>query len=511
MSPRAMGRVAAVLIVAFWATMTWKLLRREVFLPRLDMARLRVPAALPGGAADRFQEDWNGIYYDDVKVGVIHSTITRTSDAGYTIRSDARIALRLLDRDFSVQFNGMAMVGAGGVPEQMMFEVQAGPAKLEVRGRRHGDQLDLEVVSAGRIVHKAIPITDALTLSNAVTPALYWPQLEAGTTYTLDVLDPLSLSTRPAKVHVSGREKLAFGGGMVETTVLEFDYDGLTFTTWVSDSGVVLRQESELGWYLVRETEEEAKRGFATGEELQRVINDFATIYSTRRFADSQALVYLRARLGGVPIAGLQLNGAHQRLVDDQEGIIEVVRRQPAAADALPLPIRDAAFAAYLEPQLFVQSDDPAIVATARAIVGTETNSWRAAQKLGDWVYATLEKDLLAGIPSAVEILELKRGDCNEHTTLFTALARASGIPTRFTVGVVYNRGRYYYHAWPEVYVGQWVAMDPTFGQDTADATHIKLLEGDLTQQSRLATVMGRLEIEVLADSEQPHWGQADS
>ena len=64
------------------------------------------------------------------------------------------------------------------------------------------------------------------------------------------------------------------------------------------------------------------------------------------------------------------------------------------------------------------------------------------------------------------------------------ALARASGIRAREVKGLVYaSYGQggpgLYWHAWPEVKVGDaWVAMDPTFGQDVADATHVALGRG---------------------------------
>ncbi len=47
-------------------------------------------------------------------------------------------------------------------------------------------------------------------------------------------------------------------------------------------------------------------------------------------------------------------------------------------------------------------------------------------------------------IPNALEVLESKKGDCNEHTVLFNALARAAGIPAKTAVGVVYLRGAFF-------------------------------------------------------------------
>jgi len=32
----------------------------------------------------------------------------------------------------------------------------------------------------------------------------------------------------------------------------------------------------------------------------------------------------------------------------------------------------------------------------------------------------------------------------------------------------------FYYNMWTEVYVGEWVALDPTFDESRVDAAHIK-------------------------------------
>ncbi len=106
----------------------------------------------------------------------------------------------------------------------------------------------------------------------------------------------------------------------------------------------------------------------------------------------------------------------------------------------------------------------------------------------------------MISIPSALEVLEQRRGDCNEHTVLFTALARAAGLPTRIAIGIVWSDELegFYYHAWPEVHLGDWIWMDPTLGQPVADATHIKLLNGGIASWPSLLPYLGRLEVEVL-------------
>ena len=101
-------------------------------------------------------------------------------------------------------------------------------------------------------------------------------------------------------------------------------------------------------------------------------------------------------------------------------------------------------------------------------------------------------------LPSAVDVLEYLRGDCNEHTILAVALARAAGLPARVCAGIVYIDGTFGYHAWPVVWVGEWVEMDPTFGQYVADATHIILATGSLEAQYVINSAIGRLSVREL-------------
>ena len=117
---------------------------------------------------------------------------------------------------------------------------------------------------------------------------------------------------------------------------------------------------------------------------------------------------------------------------------------------------------------------------------------------MNDWVYTVIDKKPVVSIPSALEVLKQREGDCNEHTALFTALARAAGIPTRMAAGIVYLEDGFYYHAWPEVWLGAWTAIDPTFGQFPADATHIRFVTGNLDRQSDIIKLVGKLKVEVL-------------
>jgi transglutaminase-like putative cysteine protease len=208
---------------------------------------------------------------------------------------------------------------------------------------------------------------------------------------------------------------------------------------------------------------------------------------------ESSKVTYLRARLKGVSLQGFQLDNDRQTLTGD---VIEIRKKDFSAAYRLPYSGKE--LAEYLLPNALIQSDDKKIVNQAAKILSKEKNAHEAAKKLNEWVYAALTKKPVVSIPSALDVLERREGDCNEHTALYTALARASGIPTRMAAGIVYMENGFYYHAWPEVWVGRWMPVDPTFNQFPADATHIRFATGNLDRQTDIVKLVGKLKVEVL-------------
>jgi transglutaminase-like putative cysteine protease len=192
------------------------------------------------------------------------------------------------------------------------------------------------------------------------------------------------------------------------------------------------------------------------------------------------------------------------RLIRNGRDTLELVQAAALQAHAAPyrLPARDTALARWLAPEPLIQVRDPRIAAQARRIMDRERAPARVAELLTHWVHKTIQRTApLPGgviVPSAVRVLENPRGDCNEAATLFVALARAAGLPARTISGLIYLNGRFYYHAWAEIYLNDWIAVDPTFDQYPADAAHLRVAPGGLARQIELVPLIGRLKLEVL-------------
>jgi transglutaminase-like putative cysteine protease len=203
-----------------------------------------------------------------------------------------------------------------------------------------------------------------------------------------------------------------------------------------------------------------------------------------------------RAVITGADWTGLDLTAGRQ----ERAGDTLIVRRETEAAltAAYTLPARDSRFAPWLGPQPLIQSGHPAVRTAAHDIVGGEFDPTRAAERITHWVAARVRKEAKVGLPNAVRVLAQRRGDCNELTVLYVALARAIGLPARSVAGLLDVGGRFYYHAWPEVYLGGWVAVDPLLNQFPADAAHLRFVVGGLARHAQLIRFVGRLKLEVL-------------
>jgi transglutaminase-like putative cysteine protease len=108
----------------------------------------------------------------------------------------------------------------------------------------------------------------------------------------------------------------------------------------------------------------------------------------------------------------------------------------------------------FLQSSRFIRSDDSSVVEKAGEIVGGEKDPIRAARLINRWVHDNLKKVPTPAVPDAVAVLESKQGDCNEHAILAAALARAVGLPTRVTVGLVHTEDGFCYHAWVDYWTG---------------------------------------------------------
>ncbi len=179
-------------------------------------------------------------------------------------------------------------------------------------------------------------------------------------------------------------------------------------------------------------------------------------------------------------------------------GLVEASLRAAApTAKRKVRPLLDPNGGANLKSSIIVESDDPQIRAQSEKILEGEKDAYTATKKIVRWVNLNMTKDYGASADRATDVLRQMRGDCTEHALLAISLLRAAGIPARRVDGVVYMVNddqvpALYWHEWVEAYVGEWTQLDPTFGQDVADATHFAVGEEG---NAEITPLIGQLKV----------------
>lgn len=480
-------RALNIAIVLFWVLMNILLLRRQLWAPPLPIP-LQTVAAITES-----MEEWWGIYYQGEKIGYAAQKITPDT-RGYLVKSSSVLRLNLLGKTQNVKTRLEMLAAADWALREFDFELNSNGVQFKARGNYSERKLRLDIDSGGQRTKNDIPLGQPPYLPAGLKPYIVTQNLEPGKEHLFPVFDPSTLSQQVTRVTVEGREQIKIEGRMETAIRIRQRFKGMSVVSWVDGKGRTLKEETPTGFSLVRQRPEEAKILTDTTSISLDLIQQ-ASIPLETPILDLGQKNFLKLELSGFDPSQFILDGGRQRLNGD---ILEIRREDLTEIRSYTIPLQDKRFASYLQPTPFLQSDHPQIRALVQRVLGGETDALKAVMRIRKWVYEGLAKEPTVSIPNALEVLQTKKGDCNEHTVLFNAMARAVGVPAKTVVGVTYLRGAFYYHAWSEVWLGQWISVDSVLNQFPADVTHIKFLEGEIDRQIDIIQLIGKLKIKVI-------------
>ena len=493
-------RILRIGIVAFWAVMALWLIRYEAFPDAFTNAAVGYRALFREGLL--VKDTWMKIVFRGAPIGYSYTRVDlheRDPIEYCTVHNRSLLNLKIMGQGQRVQVNASASLDNTYRMQRFSFLMASRGYSLRLEGRRAGGQtFEVLVQTAAGRQKVRVEVPDDAVLYSPMTE-MAMRNLKPGDSMSVKTLDPTTLTIVNVIVSALRTEPVPERADKSEATVLSVNYRGMEVLTWISPEGDMLRQETPFGWTMIACGPEEA---LAAEKQASGGPEDILTAMAvpvTGTIPTPRACRRLRARLYGATLGEFALDGSRQHVESrTPTNVILALSAESWPAEDESDGATPADLAPYLQPSTYIQSSHPDIVRQAQAITAGITNPAAAARAIHDWVEANVEKDPAVSIPSAVDVLRERRGDCNEHTYLFVALARAAGIPSRVTVGLTFARGAFYYHAWPAVHVSRWVEMDPTLGQPIVDATHIALLTGELADQLKLAPVFGRLRIDIL-------------
>jgi transglutaminase-like putative cysteine protease len=498
--PRSLTRPVSVLFVVAWVASMAVLVNRSYL--QASATNLATDLARYGSNAQ-----WRGVYYRGEKIGFTVSQTVPTGD-GFELQEDGRLQMSLLGASTAAALHTAARVDSNFALRSFDFSLNPGTGAVVVRGRVEPiagagtrARLVIAITSAGRTRTETRELDAIPVLSQNFSRLLASGRLTAGSRQQWTIFDPATLRNQPVTVDIGNREIVRNAGERpMPAFRVEMAYQGLHTTSWITDTGDVVREESPLGLITVRESVDRAQTLSVPGRVQTDLLQAAAVVPAMRQRIDEPRDVRrLRLELDGADLTNADLQGAGQTV---RGSTIELTDAQTLEAGPADVDADE-----YLKPEPLIESDAPEIRAEAEKAIAGAAGTRARAEKLTRYVNALLDKKPTVSLPSALEVLRTKVGDCNEHTALYVAMARSIGIPARIAVGLTYVRGisgAFYYHAWPEVYIdegsgrGLWLPVDPTLNEFPADATHVRLARGGLDKQASILPLIGRIKMKVL-------------
>lgn len=447
------------------------------------------PEATAPAVSDR--ETWMNAFQGDRKIGFGHTFFSVGPD-GYSLEETLSLRINTLGMVQDLDIQTRAGLRPDYSLHSIRFEMRSGKFRFVVEGIVTDEALRLALNIGGQERTVKIPLPDDPFLLAGLVNAARGCGIEPGESRVYSTFNPASMSMEPVEIEHQGTETITIAGKPRDASKFAIRFAGMEEFAWVDDNGDVLRESGILGIRMEKTTRADALFGLPV--ESSDDLTLAAAVPSNRVLENPESFQRLVVRITGVDPDPAKMGGGRQSLSDD----VLTIRKEsladlPAGSDA-----KENAPAEFLAPSPFIQSDHPRIRAAAAEIVGDSDGLLEKARKLFQWTYQNIEKRPVLSMSDAVSTLENGMGDCNEHAMLLAALARAAGVPARVASGLVYQEGRFYYHAWNLLYVGNWVATDAALGQFPADATHIRFALGEQGEQMALMGMVGKIRIEVL-------------
>lgn len=469
-----------IMIVVVTSLLFAHVLLRDYFVESLQVYEQEV-------VARSSEESFQGIYFRGQHIGYVRNMLAVQDDLTIQLAQEAFLNLNILGETHAVRMKGTARLTKKFLLQSFTFHIEAPFYTSTVVGDVQGSDILLRISTGKDEIHDRIHLESPPFFSTNRRAYLLNDEMQPGQKVKVPYFDPISLTGQNTVVEYKGRAKTLINDRVYNLHLFEEVFSGVRVKSWLNDKGDVVKEESPAGFVFLAEPEFKAKRvGTSSGELLAAV-----SIPLAQKITGLEELHSLRLRLGVPEPELFSLDGDRQSF-DGQMVIITREQIDPKADFCVDK-------ARFLEASSYVQAHHAKMRAVVESLLTEKMTAFEKVRRLAGWVYTTVEKRPVLGIPDALTVLATGKGDCNEHAALFAALARTAGIPTRIAAGVTYHEGAFYYHAWNEICLGDtWISLDTTKNQLPADVGHLKFIEGEVAEQVKIGALLGQLKISLV-------------
>ena len=458
-----------------------------------------VALATPFGKIDAppLSERWFGIYVNSERVGFYRQRIDKAED-GYRIDGSGSVRMKVMSFSKEASMREIYLVSKNLALRSFDVEQTINGSSSHLGGKVSGSAIHIKSDINGKVTDKMIkfkgdvypgPALNLYPLMRVVTP---------GTSYKVQAFDPEELKIKDVQITVMGLDKTAEGQPALK--LRNNLYPFVNNDIWVDGEGNTLEESVREGLVITKMEQPKVLSAFISDWALAKkdLIYDFSLVRVQPPIKDPKKLTGLTVEISNWNDALPLLQEGGQQV--EKRGNGKVLFKTGSLIQVSSESKVQKPSDAHLKPADKIESDAPEIKAQATTLAVGVKSQEELAKVLASWTAEWL-KDTIDDGGSAIESFKSKSGNCQTHARLYTALARAAGIPTRFVSGLVHLEGKgFLYHSWAESFIGdRWVSVDPTYNQLPADPTHLKLLEGHLPENMvPIIAIIGRIKMTVV-------------
>jgi transglutaminase-like putative cysteine protease len=497
----------------------WRLLIGVALIGLLPGCGQRGSVARPQASPSPEQrETWDAVYLKGSHVGCLH-VVDRVRNEEGTERieteADMTMSMERAGQPITIQTTRKCVEDSEGHLISFREEQQLGPSTAITTGQVEGDKLVITTTDGDHTRTNQIELPSDSGGPFAPEHSLRRQPMSPGERRSVRYFDPMVGAIATETLAAADYEQVELPSGtqkllrIASTLTIQGQPQPIRGVRWADADGETLKAEVPgMRQVTYRTTKEQAtpSRDVPAFDVFRETLVKLAEPFDAAR--TTREVRYAVELPEGDPAAIFAV-GPTQQVKSTGPHTAEIT---VTSIDPLAPPVKGpiAATAEDREPSNLIQSDDSHIVKMAREAAGGAASPGDIAVALEEYVsrQMTAKRNYSTAFASAADVARTLEGDCTEHAVLLAALARASDIPARVAIGLVYSprdQG-FAYHMWTEMLLGGgcWVPLDATLGEGRVSADHLKLADsnladrGGLTSFLPLAEVIGQLKIEVL-------------
>ena len=445
-------------------------------------------------------EHWFGIYVNDERCGFYRQNITETPD-GYRMESDHSERLKVMWFSKEAASREIYHVNKDLALRSFEIEHNVNGAHTRLTGRVSNSVMSIQIERNGKTTVKQLKFKGDVFPGPALNLYPMMRGIQAGKTSKVLTFGSEDIQIKEVAITVVGQE-IAING--YPALRLSNNLYPVSNDIWMDASGNTILESVRDGLVVVKAEEPKDLASYVAVLALsgRAGIDAFGLVRAVPAVKNFAQLKGLSLEISGWndSFPFFRADGQFVEKIGDGKIVVKTGAAVPVTERMeLITPTADE-LSKYLVSVTGIESDAPEVLSQAQKISEGKTERLEIVKALSSWTSGWLQTETddsggaLAGLTS-------RKGNNQTRASLYTAMSRAAGIPTRFVSGLASKDGKvFFYHSWAESFVsGRWIVVDPTLNQVPAVVAHLKFFEGNAQKDlAPIASILCKINIKTL-------------